>query len=290
MEHKFEMVSTGDICVAFGYFEGMHKGHRAVVKELVRQGKKLNMKSVLVSIVDKTQETTLTTETEKKYHLRHLDLDEFITYECEGEPDWETFVNEEIFNSLGANVIVAGKDDNIDFIKKLAKAADKDVITCDLIEENGIVITTYDIKQAFHVCNFEKITQLCGAPYIMMGRVEHGKALGRTVGMPTANIGVEKHKMFPPSGAYATVFHVEGEQYKALTNIGKRPSVDDDNRITIEAFILDFSKNIYEKTVILEVQLFVRGVVKFNSLEEVQQQVAKDVNKVDRYLDVTLGK
>ena len=79
---------------------------------------------------------------------------------------------------------------------------------------------------------------------------------------------------------YATTVYVDGELYKAMTNIGKRPSVDDYDYLTIEAFILDFSKNIYGMEVVLEVFKFVRGVKKFDSLEDVQKQVQKDIEKV----------
>ena len=119
----------------------------------------------------------------------------------------------------------------------------------------------------------------------MIGEVEHGKALGRTVGMPTANLSSETDKIKPLDGVYATVVHVDDEVYKSMTNIGKRPSVDDFDYVTIEAFILDFARDIYGKTLVLEVHQFVRGVQKFANLEEVQKQVQKDIQKVREVLE-----
>lgn len=119
---------------------------------------------------------------------------------------------------------------------------------------------------------------------ISIGEVEHGKALGRTVGMPTANLGVADSKLKPPSGVYATSVQIDDEVFKSMTNIGKRPSVDDFDYVTIEAFILDFARDIYGKKIILGVRQFVRGVQKFNNLEEVQQQVQKDIQKVREVL------
>ncbi|MGO5052929.1 riboflavin kinase [Lachnospiraceae bacterium LCP25S3_G4] len=285
MEHKFSIENTGDVCVAFGNFESMHKGHISVIRTLAEQAEKLNMKSVVVSVCNTQKKEILSTEEEKAYYIRNIGVDEFITYECEEDIQLQSFIPEVLIKQLGAKVIVTGKDEKFDNISAIAKEQDVQVIACDLVEENGIVITTDDIKLAFEVCNFEKITQLCGHPYTMIGTVEHGKALGRTVGMPTANLGVGPNKRRPPSGVYATLTRIEDETYKGLTNIGKRPSVDDDNRITIETFLLDFSKDIYGKKLIMEVQLFIRGVVKFDNLEEVQNQVQKDLDKTRRFLE-----
>lgn len=109
------------------------------------------------------------------------------------------------------------------------------------------------------------------------GKVVHGKGLGRTVGMPTANIEPNQEYELPKEGVYATWIYVGSERFPSVTNIGKRPSVDDDKQITIEAYILDFESDIYDKTVELEVVGYIRDVKKFDSLKEVQEQVQKDI-------------
>ena len=150
--------------------------------------------------------------------------------------------------------------------------------------QDGTVITTEAVRTAFDASDFDKILELCGHPYIMIGSVEHGKALGRTVGMPTANLGVADDKLKPPSGVYATSVKIDDGVFKAMTNIGKRPSVDNYDYVTIEAFILDFARDIYGKKIILGVRQFVRGVQKFDNLEQVQKQVQKDIEKVREVL------
>lgn len=121
-------------------------------------------------------------------------------------------------------------------------------------------------------------------PVFLTGKVVHGKALGRTVGMPTANIEVSDRSMLPECGVYATRIRVDGENYLAVTNIGLRPTVDNEQLVTVEAHILDFDQDIYGKSVELEVHKFLRPIQKFNSLEEVQQQVKKDIEEAKKCL------
>lgn len=114
-------------------------------------------------------------------------------------------------------------------------------------------------------------------PVNLAGKVVHGKALGRTVGMPTANVKVCDESMLPESGVYATRIWIGDKVYQAVTNIGLRPTVDNESQITVEAHILDFEGNIYGESVVLEVHKFLRPIQKFNSLEEVHAQVEKDI-------------
>ena len=113
--------------------------------------------------------------------------------------------------------------------------------------------------------------------YILKGEVVHGKALGRTVGKPTANLKPEEGSALPPSGVYATIGIIEGVRHQAVTNVGKRPSVDDEKEITIETFFLDLNENLYGKRIVLEFLGFIRETKKFENLEQVSVQIQKDI-------------
>lgn len=121
-------------------------------------------------------------------------------------------------------------------------------------------------------------------PLVLAGKVVHGKALGRTVGMPTANIQVCDESLLPECGVYATRVKVSGKQYMAVTNIGLRPTVDQEQLITVEAHILDFDEDIYGQNVELEVCKLLRPIQKFGSLEEVYVQVEKDIKQARKCL------
>ena len=119
-------------------------------------------------------------------------------------------------------------------------------------------------------------------PVVLIGKVVRGKALGRTVGMPTANLCITEGTM-PEEGVYATRIRIGDGVYTSVTNIGRRPTVDNESYITVETFIIDFDKEIYGERAILEVHQFLRPIQKFDSLQEVQMQVQQDVEMAKIY-------
>lgn len=276
------MKEMKDTCVAYGCFDGMHKGHMAVAKKVIEIGEKKGLTPLIVSCPK--EGPVLSTEEEKEYLFKGEGIKEVVTYSGDKKDEGE-FIRDVLVGTLGAKVIVAGAvNADTEKAQEAAKACGVEFVVCDAVKEEGEIITTAQVRGAFDRSDFDEIYRLCGHPYIMIGKVEHGKALGRTVGMPTANLGVADFKLKPPSGVYATSVQIDEEIFKAMTNIGKRPSVDDFDYVTIEAFILDFARDIYGKKIILGVRQFVRGVQKFDSLEEVQQQVQKDIQKVREVL------
>ena len=112
---------------------------------------------------------------------------------------------------------------------------------------------------------------------MISGVVVHGKALGRTVGMPTCNLAIPEGTKLPKEGVYATRVMWKDQVYRGVTNIGKRPTVDNETNITVETYILDFDQDIYGEEITLELCIFIRDVQKFASLQAVQEQVQKDI-------------
>ncbi len=112
---------------------------------------------------------------------------------------------------------------------------------------------------------------------ILSGTVAHGKALGRTVGMPTANLCVDEACKLPEAGVYATISEIDGRKWLSVTNIGVRPSVDDSPVWTVESYLIGFSGDLYGKRLTLTVLRKIRSQKKFSSLDEVKKQVEADV-------------
>jgi len=121
-------------------------------------------------------------------------------------------------------------------------------------------------------------------PIILSGTIVHGKALGRTVGMPTANLCVEEGSI-PKDGVYATRITINNETFVSVTNIGRRPSVDQESCVTVETFIVDFDKDVYGENAVLQVCKYLRPIKKFANLQEVQKQVQKDVKAAKIYFE-----
>lgn len=282
MKHLYTVEKMNDTYVAYGCFDGVHKGHLAVLEELAARGKKDGKMTVAVSCCPQEMSVgVLSTEEEKAYYIEKMGIDCLISYPAEEALSAEEFAGKVILDTLGATLVVTGEQDpDAAYLKGKCE-----VVLVEPVLYKDEVISSALVKKYFMDCKFEEVTAMCGHTYAMIGEVVHGKALGRTVGMPTANLGVADTKLKPPSGVYATRTIIGDETYQGLTNIGTRPSVDDLPIITIETFLLEFSKDIYGRKLIMEVHLHIRGVRKFDSLEEVQNQVQKDLAQVKDYLD-----
>ncbi len=114
----------------------------------------------------------------------------------------------------------------------------------------------------------------------LSGLVVHGKGKGKPAGMPTANLQIDPQTPLPPLGVYASVVHIGAARRLGVTNIGYRPSVDQERRISIETFILDFDADIYGQQIHIDLYDFLRPTIKFSSLQEVQRQVSHDCEQV----------
>ena len=283
MKHLYQIEKTDNACAAFGHFDGMHKGHRNLVQTLVREAQKRGRPSVLVSFVPSEGTFVYTTEEEKALLLKNCGLDVLISCSEKEKSDPAALIKK-----TGASCIVCGKcaEDEREqcepqnaqpAIRKATQELGIPIVMCEEVFENGEAISIPMLDAAFNRSDFDAFSRLCGRPYMMVGEVLHGKGLGRTVGMPTANLGVAPNKKKPPEGVYATLTRIDGEVFKGLTNIGRRPSVDNETYITVETFLLDFSRDIYGKKIELYVCAFIRNVVKLNGLAEVQKQVQKDI-------------
>ena len=286
MKHLYQIEKTDNACAAFGRFDGLHKGHRNLVQTLVREAQKRGLPSVLVSFVPPEGTFVYTTEEEKAFLLKNSGLDVLISCSEKEKSDPAALIKK-----TGASRIVCGdcrgnKDDCAEgapaqcaqlAIRKAAQELGIPIVMCEEVFENGEAISMPMLDAAFERGDFDAFSRLCGLPYMMAGKVLHGKGLGRTVGMPTANLGLAPNKKKPPEGVYATLTRIDGEVFKGLTHVGRRPSVDNDTNISTETLLLDFSRDIYGKKIELYVCAFIRGIMKLNGLAEVQKQVQKDI-------------
>lgn len=285
----FNLTNT---CVAFGSFDGIHKGHRAVVDKLLDISKQ-GLTSVVLSFdysdILLNEKKILSTELEKQYLLSKNGPEVMISYKIDEENkdiSLESFIKEILVDRLGAKVIVAGENHcDINILRTCAQKYGYELAICETVCADGEPVTSGRIIKELANGNLQKVNDLLGHPYLLMGQVMHGKALGRTVGMPTANLSFSPSKQLPAYGVFGTLSEIDGNNIKGLTNIGQRPSVDNYNYVTIETFLLDFSGDLYDKTIALEIHVYIRGVIKFNNIAEVKAQVNKDIESIRAYLD-----
>ena len=121
----------------------------------------------------------------------------------------------------------------------------------------------------------ERVNELLGYPFSVTGKIIHGQQVGRTIGVPTANLIPGRHKLLPPNGVYYSVTEIEGKKYHAVTDIGTKPTVNG-QFVGVEAHLLDFTGDIYGEKMTVELLHFSRPEIRFDSLEDLQHQIEKD--------------
>jgi riboflavin kinase/FMN adenylyltransferase len=158
-------------------------------------------------------------------------------------------------------------------------------VVAALSDESGVISST-EIRKLIETGNVAEAARLMGHPYSLHGPVIHGDARGRTINVPTANIGYSHEKMIPANGIYACWAYLRGRKYQAAINIGVNPTFTPDKQIpNVEAHLLDFQDEIYGEDVKLEFIARLRNELRFDSVEKLLEQIWKDIEDTKRILN-----
>lgn len=283
MEHIIGNAAMRDTCLAMGAFDGMHCGHAAVLGKLLQFAAEKGLAPALLSLEGNGQDKRLMTAAEQRLLLEGSGLAAMVSVEAEMSAAELVRCAAE---RLGAKVIVAGENDSrLNELREGAGIYGYELVICPVVKQDGRAVTSQWAAEALAACDFPLLRLLLGYPYFIYGEVVYGKQLGRTVGQPTANISYPPEKLLPPDGVYGTVTMVAGVPTMGLVNIGKRPTVDTFDYVTVENFLLDFSGDLYGQFLKMDVHTHIRGVMKFNSLEELKRHVDRDLQAVRASLE-----
>ena len=202
---------------------------------------------------------------------------------------WEDFFS--MLLEKGAAGLVCGADfrfghkgaGNAEKLRDACRQAD---IPCTVVPDrklDGVRVSSSHIRTLLEKGEIAEANRFLGHPHILTGEVVPGRQLGRTIGIPTANLQLPKGLLTPAFGVYACLAFVEGESYMAVTNIGTRPTVEG-HHVTVEPWLLDFDGDLYGKTLRLEFHAFLRPEEKFASLDALKTQIQKDAAKTRQLL------
>ena len=144
---------------------------------------------------------------------------------------------------------------------------------------DSLPVSSSRIRKLLAAAQIDQVNRLLGYTYSVSGVVEHGNAIGATIGFPTANIRLDSAKQLPASGVYSVIAQVNGVEYKALANIGTNPTVGNDH-LSLEVHLLDFQGDLYHQPLTISLLSFLREEKKFSSLEELRTQITMDINMV----------
>lgn len=279
--------------VAIGKFDGIHIGHRALLQCIINK-KKENMRAVVFTFSPSPEEffrgqllPAIDTAQEKRDNFAKMGVDILIEYPLTKESaaiSPQSFMEDILFNGLNAGYVVSGRDlsfgnkgaGNADMLQ--AFAAEKDFVyeMIDKVCIDGNEVSSTSVREAVVKGDMEKVCRMLGRRYCVGGEVVHGKALGRTIQMPTINIIPAKEKLLPSSGVYATVTLIDGREYPGVTNIGVKPTVTDEKVVGVETHLFDFDENVYGKYVVTELVSYIRPEKRFASVEDMLTQIKAD--------------
>ena len=294
-----------ELCaVSIGKFDGLHKGHRIIMDELIKQKKKGFQTAVFTFepgpeqyFCSLQEEGNLISESEKEAILSKLGVDYLIRIPFDEKIAYMSatdFLKEILLKKVKAKVVVAGTDvtfgykreGNRDFLEKMRQHFDYELIFCEKIIYENAEISSSRIRECLKQGQMDKANEMLGNPFHMKGIVEKGRRLGHTLGFPTVNISVPRDLFLLPFGVYYTKVTVEGTSYFAMTNIGVRPTVSESGRISVESYLLDFNKDLYGKPIYVEFLSFARPEIKFTSKNELISQLKSDVENTKEYFGI----
>lgn len=289
-------------CVAtVGFFDGLHVGHRFLIEELKAIATSQNKKSVVVTFSDHPrkvlhsdfQPQLITTLSEKLVQLETTGIDTCIvldfTIEMAKLSAYE-FLKTILFKQFNVQTLLVGHDhrfghnrtDGINEYQQYGNQLGLEVIEAKYYStETDHHISSSTIRTALRSGNIELANRLLTYEYSFMGKVVNGFKVGHKIGFPTANIEPEDpEKLIPSIGVYAVRVRWNNQYYKGMMNIGNRPTMDNGENISIEVHIIDFDTDIYNETIEIDFIRKIRDEKKFNSVEELVEQLQKDKQNV----------
>lgn len=281
--------------VAIGKFDGVHMGHKMLLAEILEQ-KKNGLKACVFTFdpapavfFGASDGKELTTKEEKRALFEEMGVDILVEFPMDEEtakmaPDF--FVAKVLVEMLGAAYVAAGTDvsfgykgaGNAALLQKMGKEYGYKVKLIDKLCMDGREVSSTYVREALEKGEAALAAGLLGEPYAVCGTVVHGKKLGRTLGFPTVNLIPEECKFMPGNGVYRSVVTVDGKEYKGISNVGYKPTVSGDKMTYgVETYIYDFQEEIYGKEIKVAFCEFCRPEKKFNSVEELKEQIKQDM-------------
>ena len=293
-----EFYISSPTAVAIGKFDGVHIGHQRLLMEIAKDG----LKSCIFtfdpapSVFFGKEKGLLTTRKEKRVLLERKGIDILVEFPFDAQTagmEPVNFLDELVVGKMGAELIAAGED--LSFGNKgagnsalLKKYGEENRIDVRIIEKISVSIgdegPEYEvsstlIRELILSGKMEEAEELLGIPYFIFGTVVHGNHMGAGLGFPTINLIPEDDKLLPPNGVYTSDVIIGGKKYRGLTNIGTKPTVSDKGIRGVETYIYDYDSDAYGMEAELYLKSFRRPEMKFSSVDELKNRLAKDISE-----------
>ena len=293
--------------VTVGTFDGVHRGHQAVLAEVRRQADELGAPAVVVTfdrhpatvVRPESAPRLLTSQTQKLELFGRLGVDYAHVLRFDEERSLETpehFLDEIVVGTWHAHVAVEGADfhfghrrrGDVSVLEEGGARWGFKVDTVELVaDETGTPISSDAVRHALAHAEVATANALLGRRYELQGVVEHGDKRGRTIGFPTANVAVAGDLQLPADGVYAGWYErPDGTTHQCAINIGRRPTFYAENGLLlVEAHLLDFDGDLYDEHARVRIDTWLRGETRFGSIDDLAAQLRRDVERTRTVLE-----
>ena len=296
-------VPNSPAIVTIGMFDGVHIGHQKIIKHLIKTAKKSHLKSVILTffphprmVLQKdTHIKLINTINERAIILNNLGLDYLLVKKFTktfSRLSAEDFVRDILVEKLKAKKVIIGYDHrfgrnrnaDINDLKKFGAQYGFEVEEISAQDINDVAVSSTKIRKALEEGNIDKANAFLGYPFMLTGKVVKGKALGRQIDYPTANIQIaEAYKLIPKHGSYVVRSIINKEPVYGMMNIGVNPTVGGKS-MSIEIYFLDFNDDLYDQKIQVSLLQHIRSEEKFGSVDLLKSQLEKDKNTVISFL------
>lgn len=279
---------------ALGFFDGVHLGHQALLEQCVTLARQMGVGTAAItfdahpkSLFSAKVPDLINTVADRKKLLEQFGIEKIeifpVVREIMAMP-WEEFL--QMLLQKGAAGFVCGDDFHFGARgqgdgEKLQEFARERGLPCVIVPEqtvDGVRISSTHIRRLIEAGDMAHAVRFLGHPHVLSGTVVHGKQLGRTLGIPTANLLLPEGLVVPKFGVYACLAEIDGKTYPAVTNVGTRPTVNGVG-VTVEPWILDFAGDLYDKEIRLEFHRFLRPERKFPDLSALQEEIRRNAEE-----------
>lgn len=300
-----EYEKVANAIVTIGTFDGVHLGHQAILKDMVKTAREIGGETVVITFyphprqvlnIDSSHLRFISTQEDKVKRLEDLGVDNLIVVDFTKEfsrTSSESFIRDYVIEKIAPVKIVIGYDHHFgknrmgDFtlLYELSRQYRFKIQRVQAQDVENVTVSSTKIRLSLQQGDVEHANLLLGYQYSYSGNVISGRKIGRGIGYPTANLDVDRgYRLIETSGVYATYVDLEGKEYKSMTYIGKRPTIDDSLEDTIEVYLMDFDGDLYGKEVKVRFVKRMRGEMKFDSLDMLRQQLVADEKNVREIL------
>lgn len=304
MKKIYSPHKLGKITASIGVFDGVHRGHQKILKKTAEAASRAGMKSLAITFHPHPREVLnpdskiplLTSTAHKSRLIEKIGIDFLLDLKFTrklARVKAENFIENILVKRLGIKTLVVGGNflfgyksrGDFKLLKTMGRKYGFKLLRIRPLKIKGAQVSSTRIRMAIEKGDLVLASLMLGRPVSVLGTVVKGRSVGRRLGFPTANINPH-HEAIPPSGVYAVDALVRDKKYKAILNIGIRPTFDIKREIAIELYMFKFNKNIYGEDVEIIFKRKIRNERKFKSAEALKTQIQKDIIRANQTYNI----